>query len=316
MAAGIGDIIQSTNIKNEKEAAGYLAITQATSRIKGEKVAGAAGKTAAAYTAAGGSEAAAAATLSALSVAGVDPDGDRARTASIQLIEKSDTFFQKNRRKFGLRAADIDTPDERYALLQNDPKKASEFLKTTKFEAAMTGAVSKMFQDADTKALYARAFAANDEQAERLKAADDRAKYISEGRIQSTKKADDIIANGMGMLRIAGDTDLKDERREDVFELTRKLMGISRGNFRRSQFWLSTGSTLSEEEAVDQLSNARASQDFRLGGVGGVGGVEGLRKKYGDEHREVMRADAADEMIAELRAIRNNQNSRNMTRQK
>jgi hypothetical protein len=251
-AAGVGDIVQATNIKDVEEAAGFLAITQATSRIKGEKVAAAASKTAAAFTAQGGSEAAAAAMLSALSVAGADPEGDRSRTAAIQFITKSEDFFDKRKmRKYGLSAEQVDTPDERMALLQGSAEMGADFLASATFEAAMTGAMRKTIQDDSTKQLYASAFRANDQRDERLKAAAERRGYVTSGDLQQTKQTEDILSSTDEALSLGSEAVISDEERTKLRSRVGQLFGSQ--TKARTRMFSRTGLTLERSEVEDYI---------------------------------------------------------------
>ncbi|BBO34735.1 hypothetical protein [Lacipirellula parvula] len=312
-AGGIGDIYNSTNIKDVEEAAGYLAITQATSRIKGEKVAKSIAGTASSYTSQGGSEAAAAAVLSALSVAGADAEGDISRSAAIGLQTKSRDWFAKNGKNFGLTdASQYDIIDERIALLQSNPEMAKQFLGSTKFEAASEGAIAKLLQDKGTIDLYRNAYTANDEASERIAAARDRAKFVGEGPLQNYAMTEQAIQNEMDQMRISGDAALSEERRNDVFELSRRLEGNGRGHASWLKFMAETGPTLSNDEAIDQLKKGMAMQDWR------TGGMDAMRESGSPAAMgEVARRETAERLLAELekqtqalQAIQTKQNSR------
>lgn len=317
-AGGIGDIVNSTNIRDVEEAAGYLAITQATSRIKGEKVAKSIAGTASSFTAQGGSEAAAAAVLSALSVAGADAEGDISRSAAIGLQSKSKEWFAKNAKKFGLTdASQFDVIDERIALLQQNPEMAKAFLGATKFEAASEGAVSKLLLDPATQGIYKNAYSANDEAGERIAAARDRAQFVAEGLLQNYARTEEAVANELDQMRIRGNAAMSEERRNDVFELTRKLEGGSRGHMGWLRFLMQTGPTLSNDEAIQQLKNSMAGQDWR------TGGMDAMRQSGSPAAMaELDRRETAERLLAELQKqtgaleeIKTRQGSKITTRQ-
>lgn len=261
-AAGIGDIIQSSRIKDEQEAAGFLALTQKTSRIKGEKVPGAVGKLVASNVAAGGTEAGAAALLSALSVAGVDPDGERARTAGVEMIGQTRAFFKKNARKYGINANDFASPDDRIAYLMGHPEMARQFLNDESFGANMSGAVNKLFMSADTQKLYRDAFSQNDEASERLTAAANRRRIIGEGALQSGRRSEDVIKASDEAFALGTDFTFSTDSREKLLGMLTRS-GDAPMFMRRAALRLDTGVALDRDEAIRESEKAIRQAEYR-----------------------------------------------------
>lgn len=260
LAAGYGDVVQGTTIADSQEASGYLAIAQATSRLKGEKVAGQLAKVAATFNAAGGSEAAAAAALSALSVFGADPEGERSRTAAIQLSQKSEEFFKKKGGKYGLQEAAYDTPDERIALLQSNESMAKAFMQATTFEAASVGAVSKMLMTDEGRKLYGSAFYANDERAERLAAAAQRAEYILQGPVQASAQTGAAVSSGTQAYQLSQaelGTLTQEERQKVIDAIAEAMGGLFSGTRANIAAAAVGGPTLERSEAINLLGAYR-----------------------------------------------------------
>jgi hypothetical protein len=313
-ASGIGDIVNTTGIKNVDEAAGYLALVKQTSRVDAEKVAGGIGKLAAAVTSptAMGSEATAAAIFSALTVGGADPQGDRMRTAGIQMIDQTNKFFLnkkgKNLKKYGLGEADVDTFDERMAILMaaENSGMAKDFVASSQFETPARGAVSRMFLSDDMRALYRDARDKNDEAGERVFAAADRASFILQGNLQGAAMTEQVIDTGIESLDVNSMGVLSSAAREKLIQLG----GQTSGNFQaaRLAMWQTAGYDTSRDEAISYLTQQRDQLEANFRERDSLGADPAI-----NQAQQPM-LEKMDKMISELQIISKRSGGKAVTR--
>jgi hypothetical protein len=154
-------------------------------------------------------------------------------------------------RKYGLSAEQVDTPDERMALLQGSAEMGADFLASATFEAAMTGAMRKTIQDDSTKQLYASAFRANDQRDERLKAAAERRGYVTSGDLQQTKQTEDILSSTDEALSLGSEAVISDEERTKLRSRVGQLFGSQ--TKARTRMFSRTGLTLERSEVEDYI---------------------------------------------------------------
>jgi hypothetical protein len=293
IASGIGFIMGSANISDPREAAGLLNQVLAGSPITDEKVPQAFAKVASSYLSptAGGSAATAGAILAGLSQASADTEGDRSRTGAIDLITKSDEFFKKRGRKYGVAGAASDTIDERIALLMGNPEMAKDFIASTTFEAPVRGGMSRLFLTEEGRSSFAANRAAMSDQATRNRVADETAQFLTGGKLQSGKKANEIIASGSDTFELGKENVLTNESYDKLIGMIADQMGGPAPNMRaRAYYGMTTGLG-----GVDTLEAIHMLQSNRPAGDGET-------------------AQKFDAMIGELRGLREQQKSKVATR--
>lgn len=293
IAAGIGFIMGSANISDPREAAGLLNQVLAGSPIVDEKVPQAFAKVASSYLSptAGGSAATAGAILAGLSQASADTEGDRSRTGAIDLITKSQEFFKKRGRKYGVSGAASDTIDERIALLMSNPEMAKDFIASTTFEAPVRGGMSRLFLTEEGRSAFASNRAAMADQATRNLVADETAAFLTGGKLQSGKKANEIISSGSDMFELGKENVLTRESYDKLIGMIADQWGGPAPNMQaRAYYGATTG----------------------IGGVDTLEAIHMLSSNRPEGNGET--AQKFDAMISELRGLREQQKSKVVTR--
>jgi hypothetical protein len=305
-AQGIGFILQSSTIRDPKEAGGFIDQVLAFSPIVDEKAPQQLGKVLAAFTSptAGGSEGTAAAVLSLLAQAANDPEGERSRTGAITLEGKLDTFFEKNRKKFQLAKEASDGIDEQLGFLFGEGGEAAsrQFIESTKFEAPVAGGFAKLFLDPEYRAKFRAAVPVLGSREARLRAAVDTENFVGGGALQGSALTNDIIGSSAETLDLsrAGAGILTPEKREElILVLAQALGGSIKGT--RGNVLAATGTSVDRSEALGLIGAA-------LGEFEGEGGAEIPGGTQGAAVRELQR------MRKSLSRIEATQNSKGAVR--
>lgn len=298
ISAGIGFVMQSTRIKSAKEAVGLLNQVLAGSPIEDAKVPQSYAKVAAAFMSptAGGSAATAGAFLASLSQASADTQGDRSRTGAIDFIAKSQEYFEKNGRRYGVSKADSDEVDERIALLMSNKEMAKDFISKTTFEAPVRGGMASMFLTDEGRATYAENLAGMEKSNLRVAAADDTAGFIKDGKLQATKTLNNIVASNSDSLELDKEGLLTQESYDKMVGMIADQWGGPFANTRARAYYGGTTAWdgVDTLEAIHMLSSNRPT------------GTDAESQKV---------ADKFDLMIAEMRALRQQQRAKVTTQQ-
>lgn len=301
VAGGLGDFVSAGAAHDATEALGELSLIHANSRVVNPAdVAKNAAKVVAKFTSpkAGGTAAYGGALFASLTRGAADPTGELSRTAAILLSDQTAAFFKGNR---GFRKDQTDTVDERLDLLLGDQKLGADFIAKTKLRAPVSGAVEKLFLgDKTVRDAFFNARAdlrdPNKVRAEARRAL----AFVREGPLQSAAIQEGAISSALEQLGINGGLggDFSEESRDRVFNLSHRLRGADIGTAGRFGFFLRTGPTLSQEEAIGELSTAA---DFAAG------------QNPNDASQKQI--TAARKIVSELQKLNAKQTSRVTTRQ-
>jgi hypothetical protein len=254
LAGGIGDVMTTAGIKSPDEALGFLGIVAGYSRVESPgQVAKQAGKVAAAFESplAGSSAAQGGALFAAATQAGADPMGEATRTGVIQLINKSEAFFEKNAAEFKLQKEQFDDFDERNALLMGNQGYAKKFFKDTKFEATVRGALESLYlvPEGDARKAYEGAFADLQNKETRIAAAERAYDFVGQGRLQATSKTSGAIQSMWESFSTSTDANLALEDQKTLIDAVTQFTGLPRGLVRASAF-THAGFSINPEEAI------------------------------------------------------------------
>lgn len=269
IAGGIGDIINTSKITEEKDALGFLTTVQAAARIESPvKTAQNLGKVLGAYTneRAGGTAENAAALFAAVTKGAVDPQGEVSRSAVNSLVEKTAKFFADEK---GFKADQIDTVDERIALLFKDKTLARKFLDSTTFEAGAAGGINKLLLGDETiRGVYQDTLSRLGDREQRIKSADDALAFVNSGDLQTTAAGNKGLRAALDRHaeRTAGEGLVSDELREDLIGLIAKNRRVLPTTARAALF-ARTGETLDFAEAesvIDrELKGGRGDDELK-----------------------------------------------------
>jgi hypothetical protein len=309
-AAGIGFILQSSSIKDAREAGGFIDQVLAISPIKDEKVPQALAKVVGSFNSptAGGSEATAGAVLGLLSQAAADVEGDRSRTGTITLEGKLDSFFDKNRKKFRLAKDASDGIDEQLAFLFDDKNKdaAAAFISSTKFEAPVSGGFSTLFLDPNYRQRFREALPELGSRDARLRAAGDTAGFVNASSIQDAARTNEAVSALIDEFDLSqsGAGTFTDANRKKFVNLL--ATAENRTNFATDYLgvFLRTGAVLEREEAVGELEGFQS----RMAAAKSEGFIQTGASLSAEK--------TLNDMLTALRGIEAGQRSRATTRQR
>lgn len=306
-ASGIGFILQSSRIKDAREAGGFLDQVLAESPIKDEKVPQALAKVVGDYVSAiaGGSEASAGAILAGLSQAAGDVEGDRARTGAINLRGQTEAFFKKNASKFGLSPDDVDGLDERLSILFDDKNiaMARQFIKETTFEAPVRGGMATMFLNPEHRARFRENRLKMGSRESRLAADADTSGFVFGGATQDfarTEAGVQSVSDERNRRRGLMEQIITAESRQRIKDLLIEQRGFEIGL--ETGLWSRTGGSMTRAEAISELE----------GGLNSYG--VNRDASLGDEWSRQLKADT-EAMVRELKGIRGTQKAKGSTRQ-
>lgn len=300
IAAGLGDIINTANIRDPREALGFLNLVQKNSRLTTPKdVASQIGKVSAAYTSAGASAAYGAAIFNAISKGAADPTGELSRTQAINLIRVSEKWLAGTGQ---FKPEQIDTVQERFNLLFNDRKLAERFIATADTgRGATRGAVAKLlYGDAQVRGAFDQSLADLSDPRRLRTAADDLLRFVNAGDVQGSARLNQGVASAVEQsdLRQAGRGILTKENRERIIEARAAATGVP--NFvERAFLFAQTGPSLTADEAVPLLQTTIAGQEeyrrqFGSQGASRDEGVATLKSILGELQRSTRRRNNVD----------------------
>lgn len=233
-----------------------------------------------------------------LTVGGADPDSEISRTAAINLIDRANQFFTKN--KF----ADIpleqrDEFKEQIALLLNNDQLGQQFLKSDQFnfKAASRPAVQQLFTPGSTaRAAYRKFFDVIGEDPSTT--GQNLIDYVNAGRNEPAAEAERAIASVSEQRRLASGDTLSQARVDDIVAAIKagrlsqepSILNQSAWDWViRSGLYVSAGPTLERGEAAGIL-NQEAQWLGRAAGRAAI---------YGDKDR----AAAMEQQVVYLRQM-------------
>ena len=284
VAGAIADVQTATGIKSPDEALGLLALAQGESRITDPaKFAEALPKALAGITApnVGGSPQAAAGLLATISKGSADVTGAQSATSAINLAQKLDAFFDKQKG-----GENLNTDQEIQALL-DDSALAQRFIDSNTFEAGTAGAISKLFlEQGATRNAYVRAHKLTGDPAARIQKAKEAFNFLGAGSLQIGAESEQVIGSTLQQIDLGSDFAFTDKRREEFLELRHGLRGGLR-SLNRLNLFGSTGGELTRDEAITDLQQS-------------IGMVERGQVGDGTNTEELSKARSALEKLVEL----------------
>ena len=299
-AGGVGDVLTTAGLKTVKEAIGFVGITAGEARVvEIDKTARETGRVAAAFSSslAGSSPAEGASLFAALTKGGADPYGETTRTGTIQLISKTQKWFEKNAGDLGLKPEQFDEFTERRKLLFGDRSMAEGFLRDTKFSATVRGAIEKVFLgEGGTREAFEKTYKQLNTPGSLEAAADEAQRRVGLGPLQTTAQVEGAIQSVWQRFATKTDVNLSQERQKEIIDLMTQFTGLPRSLNRASAF-THAGFSMNASEAVSFIET-------------NLGDPHATTATTGDkaEAREGLR-----EMVAVLKQIEANQRKKPVT---